>query len=432
MINLPHNQEAERFVLSALLQYQDKQSEILDCLTAEDFHSQKNRVIFQAIHDLHRDKEIIDLVTVSDKTDIQIPNVGTYLSEIADVAYTSECQPQIRILLEHSALRESLVLCHKAQEELQGCNGNVVDVIDDLQSRFLRLGVRGTKHEFYNMIQLMDESLQRYKENMEGHSKGIRTGFFLLDQATGGLRGSKFIVLAGRPGQGKTTMALNMMNYMASNDVPVAFFSLEMDRDEINDRQVSQVSGINSTRLSKECGLNQVDWVKATEAMGKISQWPMLIDDDGGLTVAEIKRRSRLMVKQGARIIFIDQLSKIQGKGRDRFERVANAVNELSLLPKELRIPVVLLAQINRESDRNKGKAIERWTHKPSVWMLKDTGALEEDADIILLIYRPFEYTKEAEDECFGNLEIAKHRGGPCIDVPLQWDGKRFTFKDKE
>jgi replicative DNA helicase len=430
--NLPYNQEAERYVLSALLQFPDKQGEILDCLQVDDFFSEKHKIIFQAMSDLSHAKEIIDLVTVTDKADIKFPKAGSYLAEITDLAITSECQAQIKILLEHTALRESLLLCRKSMDALSRCNGNAVDVIDNLQTQFLRLGVRGTKQEFFTMRQLMDESYDRYKKNMEGHGKGIKTGYFLLDQATGGLRGSKFIVLAGRPGQGKTTLAMNVLNRISEDGIPAGFFSLEMDREEINDRQVSQVSGVNSVRLTKEHGLNTEDWQRITSAASKISEWPLLIDDDGGLTVSEIKRRSRLMVKQGAQIIFIDQLSKIQGRGKDRWEKAANVVNELSLLPKELRVPVVLLAQINREADKNKGKNIERMTHKPGVWMLKDTGTLEEDADIILIIYRPWEYTRDPQDECFANLEIAKHRGGPCIDVPLFWDGKRFTFKDQD
>ncbi len=432
MINLPNNQEAEKFIISALIQYQDRQEEILDSLQPEDFYNLKNRAIYKAIQDLYRSKEIIDLATISDKVDIEIPSIGTYLSTIAETAHTSECQTQIRMLLEHSALREAIMLCSKSQEILQKCNGNAVDVIDELQGKFLRLGVKGTRKEFYTMKELMHESMSRYAENQKGTGKGIRTGFFLLDQATGGLKGSKFIVLAGRPGQGKTTIAMNMLNHIAENGITCGFFSLEMDREEINDRQISQRSGVNSVRLNKECGMNQEDWVRVTQAANEISEWPIIIDDEGGLTVSEIKRRSRIMVKQGAQIIFIDQLSKISGRGKDRFEKAANIVNELSLLPKELRIPIVLLAQINRESDRNKGKTIERWTHKPAIWMLKDTGTLEEDADIIMLIYRPFEYTKDEEDRNFANLEIAKHRGGPCVDIPLLWDGKRFKFTDRE
>ena len=156
-----------------------------------------------------------------------------------------------------------------------------------------------------------------------------------------------------------------------------------------------------------------------------------MLDDSGGLTVAEIKRRARLMVKNGARIIFIDQLSKIRGRGKDRFEKAANVVNELSTFPKEVRIPIVLLAQINREAERRGGQSVTRWTHKPTVSMLKDTGTLEEDG-YRPVVYRPYVYTKAREDEGFANVEIAKHRGGPTLDIELKWDGRRMAFSNPD
>jgi replicative DNA helicase len=432
MTDLPHNLEAEKMVISAILQYPEIVPELVDMIEPGDFYNPKHGIIFQGVRDLVTRKEPVDLATIADTVDVQFPAVGSYLSEIADKAPTSQVQNHVRLVLEHSALRQAISLCQKSMSELYGCTGNASDVIDEIQTKFLQLGVRGTKQQYDTMRELMHQTIDRYKSLREGKERGIKTGFFLLDQATGGFRGSQFIVIAGRPGMGKSSLALNMADYCGQCAIPCGIFSLEMDKEEWNDRHITLKTGISTSRLNKDGGADASDWQSIMNAASVIAEYPIMLDDNGGLTVAEIKRRARLMVKNGARIIFIDQLSKIRGRGKDRFEKAANVVNELSTFPKEVRIPIVLLAQINREAERRGGQDVTRWTHKPAVSMLKDTGTLEEDADIVLLVYRPYVYTKAREDDGFANVEIAKHRGGPTLDIELKWDGRRMAFSNPD
>lgn len=432
MTTLPHNLEAEKTVISAILQYPEIVPELVDMIEPGDFYNPKHRIIFQGVCDLVSRKEPVDLATIADTVDVQFPAVGSYLSEIADKAPTSQVQNHVRLVLEHSALRQAISLCNKSLSDLYNCNGNASDVIDEIQTKFLQLGVRGTKQQYETMRELMHQTIDRYKSLREGKERGIKTGFFLLDQATGGFRGSQFIVIAGRPGMGKSSLALNMADYCGQCAIPCGIFSLEMDKEEWNDRLITLKTGISTSRLNKDGGADARDWQSIMNAASVIAKYPIMLDDNGGLTVAEIKRRARLMVKNGARIIFIDQLSKIRGKGKDRFEKAANVVNELSTFPKEVRIPIVLLAQINREAEKRGGQGVTRWTHKPTVSMLKDTGTLEEDADIVLLVYRPYVYTKAREDDGFANVEIAKHRGGPTLDIELKWDGRRMAFSNPD
>jgi len=432
MTNLPHNLEAEKTVISAILQYPEIVPELVDMIEPGDFYNPKHRIIFQGVCDLVSRKEPVDLATIADTVDVQFPAVGSYLSEIADKAPTSQVQNHVRLVLEHSALRQAISLCQKSMSDLHNCSGNVADVIDEIQTKFLQLGVRGTKQQYETMRELMHQTIDRYRSLREGKERGIKTGFFLLDQATGGFRGSQFIVIAGRPGMGKSSLALNMADYCGQCAIPCGIFSLEMDKEEWNDRLITLKTGISTSRLNKDGGADARDWQSIMNAASVIAEYPIMLDDNGGLTVAEIKRRARIMVKNGARIIFIDQLSKIRGRGKDRFEKAANVVNELSTFPKEVRIPIVLLAQINREAEKRGGQNVTRWTHKPTVSMLKDTGTLEEDADIVLLVYRPYVYTKAREDDGFANLEIAKHRGGPTLDIELKWDGRRMAFSNPD
>jgi replicative DNA helicase len=432
MTDLPHNLEAEKTVISAILQYPEIVPELVDMIEPGDFYNPKHRIIFQGVCDLVSRKEPVDLATIADTVDVQFPAVGSYLSEIADKAPTSQVQNHVRLVLEHSALRQAISLCNKSLSDLYNCNGNASDVIDEIQTKFLQLGVRGTKQQYETMRELMHQTIDRYRSLREGKERGIKTGFFLLDQATGGFRGSQFIVIAGRPGMGKSSLALNMADYCGQCAIPCGIFSLEMDKEEWNDRHITLKTGISTSRLNKDGGADARDWQSIMNAASVIAEYPIMLDDNGGLTVAEIKRRARLMVKNGARIIFIDQLSKIRGRGKDRFEKAANVVNELSIFPKEVRIPIVLLAQINREAEKRGGQGVTRWTHKPTVSMLKDTGTLEEDADIVLLVYRPYVYTKAREDDGFANVEIAKHRGGPTLDIELKWDGRRMAFSNPD
>lgn len=432
MTDLPHNLEAEKTVISAILQYPEIVPELVDMIEPGDFYNPKHRIIFQGVCDLVSRKEPVDLATIADTVDVQFPAVGSYLSEIADKAPTSQVQNHVRLVLEHSALRQAISLCNKSLSDLYNCNGNASDVIDEIQTKFLQLGVRGTKQQYETMRELMHQTIDRYRSLREGKERGIKTGFFLLDQATGGFRGSQFIVIAGRPGMGKSSLALNMADYCGQCAIPCGIFSLEMDKEEWNDRHITLKTGISTSRLNKDGGADARDWQSIMNAASVIAKYPIMLDDNGGLTVAEIKRRARLMVKNGARIIFIDQLSKIRGRGKDRFEKAANVVNELSTFPKEVRIPIVLLAQINREAEKRGGQNVTRWTHKPTVSMLKDTGTLEEDADIVLLVYRPYVYTKAREDDGFANVEIAKHRGGPTLDIELKWDGRRMAFSNPD
>ena len=432
MTTLPNNLEAEKTVISAILQYPEIVPELVDMIEPGDFYNPKHGIIFQGVRDLVTRKEPVDLATIADTVDVQFPAVGSYLSEIADKAPTSQVQNHVRLVLEHSALRQAISLCNKSLSDLYNCNGNASDVIDEIQTRILQLGVRGTKQQYETMRELMHQTIDRYKSLREGKERGIKTGFFLLDQATGGFRGSQFIVIAGRPGMGKSSLVLNMADYCGQCAIPCGIFSLEMDKEEWNDRHITLKTGISTSRLNKDGGADARDWQSIMNAASVIAKYPIMLDDNGGLTVAEIKRRARLMVKNGARIIFIDQLSKIRGRGKDRFEKAANVVNELSTFPKEVRIPIVLLAQINREAEKRGGQGVTRWTHKPTVSMLKDTGTLEEDADIVLLVYRPYVYTKAREDDGFANVEIAKHRGGPTLDIELKWDGRRMAFSNPD
>lgn len=219
-----------------------------------------------------------------------------------------------------------------------------------------------------------------------------------------------------------TAIMMNMATNMAKAGRKIGIFSIEMDKEELVDRLISSKSGVNTIKLASGWGLNSEEWEKITYAAERIYEYPIIIDDTGGLKIQELKRRARKMVKDGIEIIFIDQLSKIRGgKGRSEYEQRSYIVNEIAILKKELRIPICLLAQINRKLE-------DRTNKKPTLGDLKSTGSLEEDADLVLLGHRKYEYTKAKEDKHHAEWEIAKHRQGATCNIKMYWNGKTVTF----
>jgi replicative DNA helicase len=219
-----------------------------------------------------------------------------------------------------------------------------------------------------------------------------------------------------------------MLAHIAESGICCGFFSLEMSAEEIDDRFNSAVAGINSAVLRFGRRIDETSWARLIEAFEAKAQWPLFIDDSPA-TISELKRRARLMRRAGAKIIFVDQLSHIrpgrESRGKSTWELNSHIVQELAHLKKELRLPIVLLAQLNRELEK-------RSDRKPMLADLKNTGALEEHADIVLLGYREYLHTRKLEDEAKAQWEIAKHRGGPTWTIPMQFDGRRTRFYEVE
>jgi replicative DNA helicase len=273
------------------------------------------------------------------------------------------------------------------------------------------------------------ESIERYEGlNKGATAKAVPTGFPIMDNYLGGgFRGGKLVIIAARPGVGKTTLANNMMKNMCRAGYCCGYFSLEMDSAENDDRWIAADSNVNTMKLYSEPGPSQEEWKRIIETAQRQSDWHLLIDDTGGLKIGEIKRRARQMVKAGAEIIFIDQLSKIGGKRNlSTFERNSEHVEELAFLKKELRIPIVLLAQLNRDLEKRQHK-------KPMLADLKNTGQLEEDADIALLGYRPGLYEQELPvDPEPAEWEIAKNRQGATRNIEMMFRRSRVKFYEVE
>lgn len=428
----PQNIEAEESLLSAILVNNNTFLDVADILNPSDFYRFAHQMIFTAMVELFSRKEPVDLTTLSNilRKQNKLEGIGgaAYLSKLIDTVPLAVNAPHYaRIVREKSCMRTLIETANFISKRCFEDQSNAVDILDEAQRKINDLTIGGQNETFTTMKELTDQTYEYLESLNAGEApKGIKTGFWELDMLTGGFIGSKLIILAARPRIGKTSMMLNMASAMAKNGHKVGIFSIEMDEADIDISLLSAESGINSMRLRFGKGPDKYDWNKIAKASERKSNWPIIIDDTGALPIMELCRRARKMKRVGCEIIFIDQFSKIKGDRRkNKFEEATEIVERLGDLKKELRMPVVLLAQINRKLE-------DRGNKKPTLSDLKNTGQLEEEGDIVLLLHREEEYYSSPENKGLANLEIAKHRGGPCKDIELRWYAKRTLFTNAE
>lgn len=425
---MPNSIEAEESLISGMLIDNKTLPEVIDILAPEDFYRTAHQKIFAGIIKLYAKKEPIDLVTLP----TILKDIGT-LSEIGGATYLVTLVETVplavnpehyaKIIKRASVARQLIDAANEIAKSAYDSNGNIVDVLDEAQSKIININFDMDSDNFFSVSDLIPKRIDQYEEmSKQKRVLGIQTGFSELDILTGGLKGSKFIVIAARPRIGKTALMMNMATNMAKSGHKVGIFSIEMDKEELIDRLISSKSGVNSIKLSSGQGIGGEEWNKINYAAERIYEYPIIVDDTGGLKIQELKRRARKMVKAGIEIIFIDQLSKIRGgKGKSEYEQRSYIVNEIAILKKELRVPICLLAQINRKLE-------DRTNKKPTLGDLKSTGSLEEDPDLILLGHRKYEYTKAEDDKHHAEWELAKHRQGATRNIKMYWDGKTVTF----
>lgn len=424
----PQNIIAEESILSGCLLYPDLAKEAATLLIPDAFYKTLNQKIFRSILKSIEKGITPDITSVySDLKNIE--GISIELNKITDEPIPIDLKNTAKIINDCYTARLALIICQNTSAAIFDNIHSVEEIINTLQNQTLELGAE-SKESFITMCELTNQSIDRYELLKDQKATaGLKTGYYDLDSLTGGFRGSKLIIIAARPAIGKTAFMCNMIENMGKLRIKSGVFELEMDKEDLDDRWFASMSGINSIRLStpplkKEHELNQKEWELLTEAASKKSEWPVILDDTGSLSVAEIKRRSRKMKQMGVEIIFIDQLSEIKGNSRKSlFESNTEIVEELGRLKKELRIPIVLLAQLNRQVENREDK-------EPRLSDLKNTGMLEEKADIVLLGYRKHVYTQAAEDETHAQWHIAKHRGGPTRKIEMIWHSKQARFEN--
>lgn len=350
---------------------------------------------------------------------------------IDETPLASNIEHYARIIKDKAILRK---LIEQSNTIIKTCFEDSIDVevvIDDAQKRIL-----GVEYDAGNVNavacyrDLSLEAGERYENlaNRKGSITGISSGFYILDNITCGFQNTDLIVIAARPGMGKTAIALNIAGNVGKQNIPIAYFSLEMSESQLFDRQVAGESGVNSQKF-RSGRFEPSDWEAINKAQGKIYGWPVFIDDSPALHYMEIRRRARnLKKKEGVRLIIIDHLQLIRGdKASTRDREIGSITAGLKATAKELNIPFILLSQLNRQLEQRSNP------HKrPKMSDLRDSGNIEQDADIVAFLYRPVVYEDDEEFEGHTELNIAKQRNGPIGMIKLRWYEKTTKFQNLE
>ncbi|MBW1984506.1 MAG: replicative DNA helicase [Deltaproteobacteria bacterium] len=414
----PQNLEAEESILSAILLDNSSLVDVLDILRADDFYRSAHQTIFSAVIDLFSKNEPIDLITLSNilRKQKKLDEIGgaTYLAKLVDtVPLAVNAQHYAKIVHEKAYLRR---LIEKANEITKRCfedSEDVDEVIDFAERSIFEISGDKIGPSFHSISQIVEKSIDTLEKRQRNKSlvTGVPTGFKKLDTDTSGLQKSDLIIIAARPGMGKTAFALNIArNAAIESNIPVSVFSLEMSKEQLAMRLLSSEAKVNSTRI-RGGFLNQDDWHQINNAAGRLYEAPIYIDDSPSLTALELRAKARRMkMEKDIGIIIIDylQLMKIRGMAERRDLEISEISRSLKALAKELDIPVVALSQLNRKLE-------ERSDKRPQLSDLRESGALEQDSDVVMFIYRDDEYNKDESNPKKGTAEILlkKQRNGP-------------------
>ncbi|WP_293554465.1 replicative DNA helicase [Phascolarctobacterium sp.] len=434
----PQNIEAEQAVLGAMLIDKEAIAKASEILTSSDFYREAHRVIFNAMLELYNKNEAVDMVTVTEilKRDNKLEDIGglAYITSLANVVLTAaNVKYHADIVAEKSVLRQLVRVSTEIAAMGYEANEDVGTLLDTAESRILEISNRKKKADFTPINDVLMESVQNIEKliNNKGGLTGLPSGFADLDKLTSGLHPSDFIILAARPSMGKTALALNIVQNVAlrahkkigGEPRSVAFFSLEMSKEQLVNRMLCAEAGIDSQRL-RVGEMGDKDWDALWGACDLMSKAKIYIDDTAGITVMDMRSRARrLKAEHGLDLIVVDYLQLMQGSGKrnnsgDRQQEVSEISRSLKALARELDVPVLALSQLSRSVEARQVK-------RPMLSDLRESGSLEQDADIVAFLYREDYYNPETENK-HTELIIAKHRNGPVDTVNLFFH-KQFT-----
>ena len=431
----PNDIEAEQAVIGSMLTDKDAVSSALEVLRPDDFYRDDNRIIFSAIMNLYNRSVPVDIITLkSVLTSLgKLEAVGglEYVAQLPDkVPTTSNVEKYIKIV-EEKALLRSLIKTGNDVIELGYDPTQEVEVIMDQAEKKIFDAIQRKNQKGYHTIKdiLVDSftELERLY-NQKQHITGVPTGFADLDYKTAGLHNSDLILVAARPAMGKSAFALNIAtNAAVRAKVPVVIFSLEMAKEQMANRILCSEAMVDSNKV-RTGKVEDEDWAKLAAASGELSEAPIYIDDTPGISIMEIRAKCRKMkMEKDIGLIVIDYLQLIQGSGKrgaSREQEISEISRSLKILAKEINVPVIALSQLSRAPE-------QRPDHRPMLADLRESGAIEQDADIVMFLYRDDYYNEESEKKNIAEVIIAKQRSGSTGTVELLWLGSYTKFANK-
>jgi len=430
----PHDDQAESSVLGAILIDKDALVCVVEFLRPEHFYNDKYGLIYEAVMELFEEHEPVDLVTLTAKLKKKgvYKDVGgtAFLAELLNVVPTSaHIEHYGRIVKEHYTKRQLIAAAAKITESAFEEKGEVKDVLDRAEREIFSISQLAIRRDFLPVKDALAQSFDRLDElhKKAGGLRGVPTGFTDLDNKLAGMQQSNLLILAARPGQGKTAMALNIAQYVSIHEkAAVGFFSLEMSKEELVDRLLVAQADVDAWKL-KTGRLSDEDFTKLSEAMGVLADAPLYIDDTPALNILEMRTKARrLQIEHGAQFFIVDylQLADCGRKFDNRVQEVSVVSQSLKNLARELRVPVLAVSQLSRAVEARGSKI-------PQLADLRESGAIEQDADVVMFLYRE-ETPEKWEEQVLTKLLIAKHRNGPLGEIDLMFRGDRIKFYGME
>ena len=429
---LPHDTNAEKAVVGSMMMDREAITDIADLLLPEDFYNASYGVIFETICELYQGKRMVDIVTLMDglkKKNIpeEINNVSFLGDIINSVPTTVNAKQYAEIVRDKAILRRLIKLSDDISTDCYQQQDSVENILERAEQDVFRLAqTRNGYNDFAGMSSIVLEVIDGVDKaaRNKGKINGLSTGFIDLDEKLTGLHGGELIIVAARPSMGKTALVLNIAHSVAvKQHIPVLFFSLEMGKKELGDRIVAQDAMIDAKAM-KTGDLADEDWVKLAESVGVVGDAPLFVDDNSAVTVAEMRSKCRkFKQKNGLGLIIIDylQLMTPNRAVESRQQFISDVSRSLKGLARELNVPIIALSQLNRAVD-------SRTDHRPVLADLRESGAIEQDADVVMFIYRDEFYNPETEKPGIAEIIVAKQRAGSTGKVELIWQGKYTRF----
>ena len=432
----PHDTEAEQAVLGSMLTDQDAVIDAIEVLKPEDFYRDDNKYIYEAILNLYNKAEPIDIITVKSELismgKFEVIGGFEYLGILPDkVPLVANAERYIKIVEEKSLLRQLIKASNELIDLGYAQNEDIEMVMDQAEKKIFDIMQGKNQKGFSPIKDILIESFAEIEKlyNQKEPITGVPTGFADLDYKTAGLHKSDLILVAARPAMGKSAFALNIAANAAINaKVPVAIFNLEMSKSQLVNRMLCSEAMVDSNKI-RTGKIEEDDWVKLATALGPLSEAPIYIDDTAGISVAEIRAKCRkLKLEKNIGLVVIDYLQLIQGSGKrnaSREQEISEISRSLKILAKELDIPVIALSQLSRAAE-------QRADHRPMLSDLRESGAIEQDADIVMFLYRDDYYNPDTEKKNIAEVILAKHRAGSTGTVELLWMGNYTKFANIE
>ena len=430
MRSLPQSLEAEQSVIGSMLIDKNAIVKVSEKLSEEDFYRDGHKVIYRSILELFREDSAVDILTVLEylKSNDLLERAGgvTYVTELSNsVATTANLPSYIKIVEEKSLLRKLIKASTAIIEDSYNKQGNVENVLDQAEKKIFDIAEKKTSNDFESIKDVLGRGLEEIERlfNDQGSITGVGSGFIDLDAKTSGFQKGDMILIAARPSMGKTTFALNIAEHAALREgKSVVIFSLEMSKEQLAYKLLCSEANVDLVKL-RTGTLEDKDWESIAKAAGPLGNAKIYIDDTAGVSVMEMRSKCRrLKIEYGIDLILIDYLQLMSGSSTDnRQQEVSEISRSIKALAKEMECPVIALSQLSRAPE-------QRADHRPMLSDLRESGSIEQDADLVMFLYRDEYYNKETEEKNVAECIVAKQRNGPVGTVKLAFLGQLSKF----